>query len=382
MKVIVYPADDYGCGHHRMIWPATYLREAGYDVDVITTKDRRVSMQFTGDGQLVDVNISTDFDVIVFQRTTDFRLVQAVKWLRERGRTVVIDVDDDLSAIHPANPAFTFLDPHRAEHEVQYLLRHKMVDPRQAGPVLSGLKAKYTHSWTNLLEACRYASLVTVSTPGLRRRYGRNAVVLPNYLADHYYETEHEDSDLIGWPAALHSHPNDPAEVGHGLLRIVQDGGRFTTIGQNNTGIAHAFRLPAEPPCLPDVDILAWPAQIANLGIGIAPLADTRFNESKSWLKPLEMSAVGVPWVASPRTEYTNLHRLGAGLLAKDQRDWYRKLTMLRTDASARAELAQAGREVAAGLRLRDHAAEWWQAWELACAPRTPDQHPEPVGTY
>src|SRR5689334_24701002 len=43
----------------------------------------------------------------------------------------------------------------------------------------------------------------------------------------------------------------------------------------------------------------AWPRALSALGIGLAPLADSTFNRAKSWLKPLEMAAVGVPCVMS-----------------------------------------------------------------------------------
>lgn len=369
MKVICYPADNYGCGHHRIIWPATYLREAGYDVEVVTPDKRSVSLQFDK-GRLVHVDIDPSVDVVVFQRTTDFRIVQAVHWLREHGFTVVIDVDDDLAAIHPANPAFTFLNPHRAEHEVRDLIRTKQLNPQRAPMVLSSLQKQYTHSWEHLARACREASLVTFSTPALRTRYGRpeRQAVVRNYLADHYYEVDHTDSDLLGWPAALHSHPNDPAVLGNSVRRLVQqDGARFLTIGDND-GVAAAFGLTEEPEHVESASPQLWPAVISQLGVGIVPLADTRFNTGKSWLKGLELSAVGVPWVGSPRAEYHELHRLGAGLLAKDQRDWQKLLYRLLHSPDYRAELAGRGRETAEKLRLRDHAELWWLAWEKARA--------------
>jgi hypothetical protein len=103
-----------------------------------------------------------------------------------------------------------------------------------------------------------------------------------------------------------------------------------------------------------------WPRAVASVGVGIAPLADTKFNRSKSWLKPLEMSATGVPWVASPRAEYVRLHALGAGVLADRPRVWYRELKRLRSRLR-RNELSEAG-VWWPGLRLRDSAWRWHEA--------------------
>lgn len=334
MRVVVYPSDSYGCGSFRMIWPGQHLAAAGHDVDVVQTKDRRVRLVMTDD-TVTDVHV--DADVVVLQRITHAYMAQAVGVMRAKGITVVVDVDDDLSSIHPSNPAWAMHRP-------------------GAG----------MHSWHNLAAACRDASLVTVSTPALLdvyARHGRGAV-LPNYLPDHYYGVSRVDSDVVGWPASFHSHPNDAEVVGGAVARLVDEGAEFVMRG-DSTGAGRAFGL-AEDPAGGGVPIEEWPAAVAELGVGIAPLADTRFNAAKSWLKPLEMSACGVPWVASPRAEYERLHKLGAGLLADRPRTWYRQVQRLRQSAAMREELSDAGRLVAAQLRLRDHAWRWAEAWSRA----------------
>jgi hypothetical protein len=179
-----------------------------------------------------------------------------------------------------------------------------------------------------------------------------------------YYGLPRHDSDVIGWPGSYHSHPNDPETVGGAIARLVDEDASFVMRG-DSTGAGRAFGLAADPPG-GAVPIEEWPRAVASLGVGIAPLADTKFNRSKSWLKPLEMSAAGVPWVASPRVEYERLHRLGAGVLADRPRAWYRELKRLRESPALRAELSEAGRVVAEHLRLRDHAWKWMDAWSRA----------------
>lgn len=352
MRVVVYPADRHGCGHHRLIWPVEILRAEGHDVHVVRQEDRKLRMHFRDD-VLHDVEIDESVDVVVFQRVTHAALADAVPIIRARGVSVVIDVDDDLSTIHPANPAWQALRPGST----------RFVDGRH--------DPSYQHSWRNLERACAAASLVTVTTPALTRRYALHGrgVIIPNYLADHYFGIVHDDSDIIGWPAALHSHPNDPEVVGNAIARLVAEGARFH-VTSVSPGLGAAFRLGSDdvaetlrvPVALED-----WPTAIAErIGIGIAPLADTEFNRAKSWLKPLEMAAVGVPWVGSPSDEYARLHALGCGVLARKPSDWYKILRSLRRDESRRRELSESGRAVADQLRLRDHAWRWLDAWEHA----------------
>ncbi|MFE6634645.1 hypothetical protein ACFVFT_15090 [Streptomyces tendae] len=348
MRTVVYPSDSFGCGSFRAIWPGQHLAAAGHDVEVVGPTDRRVRVVM--DGHTVK-DVLVDADIVVLQRVTHAYMAQAVGVMRAMGITVIVDVDDDLSSIHPSNPAWAVHRPG------------------------AGL-----HSWHNLALACRNASLVTVSTPALLDVYARHGRghVLPNYLPDMYYGIERIDSDVVGWPGSFHSHPNDPEVVGGAVARLVDEGAEFVMRG-DPAGAGRAFGLAQDPPG-GGVSVAEWPAAVAALGVGMAPLADTRFNAAKSWLKPLEMSACGVPWVASPRVEYRRLHELGAGVLADRPRTWYRELKRLRESAALRAELSEAGRAVAEGLRLRDHAWRWWEAWQRAVEIDRATPRPQPVG--
>lgn len=319
-----------------MIWCGQLLAAAGHDVTVVEQDRRRVRLVLEGH-TVKDVLVDDGVDVVVMQRTTHAFMAQAVSVMRSKGVAVVVDVDDDLSSIHPSNPAWAVHRPGR-------------------GP----------HSWHNLAQACRDATLVTVSTPALLDVYARHGRghVLPNYLPDQYYGLPREDSDVIGWPGSFHSHPNDPEVVGGAVARLVDEGASFVMRG-DSSGAGKAFGLAADPPG-GGVSIEEWPRAVASLGIGIAPLADTKFNMSKSWLKCAEMSACGVPWVASPRAEYQRLHAMGAGVLADRPRTWYRELKRLRESAALRQELSEAGRAVAEQLRLSQNAWRWAEAWEKA----------------
>ena len=332
-----------------MVWAAEHLRSQGHDVEVIRPKERKLAL-VTRDDHVTDVQWKTPKpDVIVFQRITHPWLAQAVPVLRGQGIAVVVDVDDDLTSLHPRNPVYASLHP-------------------KSGVLSDGGKK---HSWTCLTDACRAATLVTVSTPGLLPVYaahGRGRVIR-NVLPESYFGVPREDSDLIGWPAALVSHPDDPSACGGAVARLVSDGADFRVLG-DSTGCGAAFGLTRDPAGLGPraIALEDWPEQIARLGIGIAPLADTKFNRSKSYLKPLELAAVGVPCVMSPSEEYTRLNGLGVGLLAGRARSWYSQVNMLRNDKKARQQLSDQGREAVDGLRVVKESWRWAEAWADALA--------------
>lgn len=347
MKVVLYPADDQGCGAFRMTWPGRILAAAGHNVVVRPPKERDLKLRMDGE-RVVEVLGLDDVDVVVFQRLTHSWMAQAVRKLRERGIAVVVDVDDDLTTIHPRNPAYAAMHPSKEGKKIDGEIRR--------------------HSWTNLSMACRDATLVTTSTPALLEVYARHGRghVIYNYLPDHYYGLPRADNDAVGWPAALVSHPDDPSAVCGSVARYVADGGTFRVVS-DPMGVGAAFGLQGAVQGLSDnVPLMDWPKAVAGIGIGIAPLSDTRFNRCKSWLKPLELSACGVPWVGSPRAEYERLNRMGAGVLADTSRRWYRELSRLSRSPELRAEMSEAGRSVAESLRMEQNAWRWLDAWSRA----------------
>ena len=344
MKIYVFPADTSGCGYYRLIWPAEVLQARGHDVTIIVPKQRDQMLQGKMQGdQMVDVKIPSDADVIVFQRITHRHLVQAVSLIRRRGIAVVVDMDDDLTCIHPANPAFAALHPNNGNRD---------------------------HSWENTMRACEAATMVTVSTPALINRYAKKAAgrVLYNMIPERFLDVPHVDSPVVGWGGSVHSHPTDLQVMGPTIAQHIQRGGKFMIAGPilgayEALGVSKTQTIEST-----DVikDIYAWPLAVSSIGIGVAPLADTRFNSAKSWLKMLEYAAVGVPCIGSPRDEYIRLHKRGVGLLAKNSTEWRQRINALVKSDELRLEMAEAGREATRELTIERNAELWLEAWNDA----------------
>lgn len=345
VKIYVYPADEAGCGLHRIIWPALTLKGRGYDITIVSPQARSNFMQghLNRDGKLVDVTVPKDADVIVLQRITHRHLVDAIPIIRKRGIAVVIDMDDDLASVDPRNPAFALMHPKN--------------------------KKQPDHSWIFAQRACDVATLVTVSTPSLLERYGKHGRghVLFNCIPERYLRMEHVDSAQIGWAGSVHSHPDDLQQVGSAVSQVCRATGLpFRMVGPED-GVRAALGLDHDPDATGPLDPTeGWPKGVNSIGVGIAPLNDTIFNRSKSWLKPLEYAALGVPCVMSPSDEYLRLNGAGVGLIAQKPKQWRKHLINLTSSVDMRTELAERGRRVAAGMTIEGNAQRWWQAWELA----------------
>jgi hypothetical protein len=334
-----------------MIWPSHVLQGLDHDIEIVVPKDRSVQLTMKGD-EVVDASIPKDADVVVFQRTTHRGIPSLMDWCTAHGIATVLDIDDDLSSIHPTNPA-------AAAMHLKYLSGGKP-DRRESLKDVS-------HSWRHFETACKHATIVQCATPELAKLYGRwrPARVVRNYINNSYFIDSHVDSDIIGWPASLHSHPNDPQAMGTVMRDLIVDGAQFVAMSDPER-LPEAFGVRSPIKTISHTPLDQWPKVIADIGIGIIPLANSKFNRSKSWLKGLELCAVGVPWVASPRAEYQELFNLGTGLLAPAPRDWYMQLTLLRSSRAMREDLADSGRAVADTLSLDKNAWRYWEVWTEA----------------
>lgn len=347
MKIYVYPADQTGCGYYRLIWPAQSLAAAGIDVTVVTDKNSPHMFQakMVGRDQMIDVIMPPDADVVVLQRPTHKFLVQAIPLMRRKGVAVVIDMDDDLSAIDANNPAFSIMHPRLGSE----------------------------HSWQNVQEACESATLVTVSAPSLLNVYARRTAgdVLPNYVPRAF--TEYRPVELmpfVGWAGAIFSHPNDLQQMGPTISKVLREFGTFRLIGPGDrletvVGSTLADKIDV----VGKIEFLDWHKGLADhIGVGVAPTANTRFNRAKSWLKPLEYASVGVVPISSERVEYVRLQRdYGIGFIAPTTKDWYRTISQLLKNEGERVALSEMWRQVVVDhLTIERNAFKWLESWTRA----------------
>lgn len=340
MRVLVLPADVTGCGSYRLIWAAQHLQQQGYDVDIQWPNTESGLEVHIKDDEVIDVIVPGGADVVVLQRVAHDLHSRAVAVMRRKGVAVVIDMDDDLTCIHRQN--------------VGYASYH----PRSNTP----------YSWKNAELACRTATYVTLSTKTLLNVYAKHGrgYVIDNYVPERYLDIEVEKVDAFGWAGTTLSHPADLQVCGRAVQDLINDGLNFRVVGPPSN-VKAALKLSQPPENTGIVPMEFWARENARLQVAIAPLEMSPFNSSKSRLKLAEASAVGVPWVASPRTEYRRFHQeSGGGLLAEKPKDWYKEVKRLMEDESLRKDLSERGREFMRTQTIEINSWRWLEAWETA----------------
>lgn len=351
IRVALFAADEQACGFFRIREPARALLQAGGELE-ISVRDRigSVAQRRDPDGSLhIDrLTHEPDFDVAVFQRPFARQVAEAIPALQQAGVAVVVDMDDDASALPGQHPSFPRLHPRWSPD----------------------------HNWRHAETACQAADLVTVSTPPLAGRYAPHGRVriLPNCVPESWLtstadlQAKHrkraDGPVVVGWTGAYVVHAGD--------LEVTRGGVARGLIGHHAVLRVVDHREAAAELAVPDdqVDVVGWQQigpdyrqLVAGLDVGIAPLADHRFNEAKSALRGLEYAACGVPFVASPTAEYRQLAAMGAGLLAAKPKAWTAQLRRLLTSEGLRAELAGQGLGVARQMTFEACAWRWAEAW-------------------
>lgn len=217
------------------------------------------------------------------------------------------------------------------------------------------------------------SDLVTVSVPHLAEQYRQHTdapiVVLPNTVDEVLLEVPQRRRDRgerlrIGW-AGSSTHDVDMRRCVEGIrYGLRKTGGQLVLMGADYRPL---FRQP-------DAEYHLWKKQIdeyylvlSTFHVALAPLADDLFNRSKSPLKALEASALGIPVVASDAGPYRDFVIDGeTGFLCRTDDDWMRALRTLDADEDLRQAMGAAARARAAEFTTQLWAPRWIDTYREA----------------
>jgi len=99
-----------------------------------------------------------------------------------------------------------------------------------------------------------------------------------------------------------------------------------------------------------------------RIQIGLAPLLETPFNRGKSWIKFLDIAAMGGVGIYSRRAPYTGIveHGIDGLLVGDDPSEWRVALEQLLADPAATQVMAERARQKASGLAGKERCALFW----------------------
>ncbi|MFB9924861.1 hypothetical protein ACFORO_25835 [Amycolatopsis halotolerans] len=328
MKIFGWLADRSGCGYYRLMLPGAELAKRGHDVML--------------DGALPAAAKSGECDVVIGQRTCNEGASVTWQKIARAGHTkLVFETDDLLSAVDPSNRA-----------------AHRFYDAETV---------RRYH------ENMAVADVITVTTDRLAehaRTVNPTAAihVLPNMIPAWLLGHERPSAgDLvtIGWRGGL-SHGRDFGELAKPLRRFLQHPSNRDRVEFHAMGAPYHERVATRHG---RTRWTGWHEAVGDFlravdfDVAVIPLRPSVFNEAKSDLALVEMSALGIPsivsvWPGSPYTAHA-----AAGPVARFAGDWAEHLHDLVNDAEAREQLGKQAREWAAGRTIEGNAYRWEEAY-------------------
>ena len=354
MKVLLLAADNGGCAKYRVHEPARVTKDS---VEVEVSNDLPVVATRNMSTGLVDVHeIHTDADLIVFQRPLDNSMPAAIIQARKQGIATAVEMDDDLDATHVKNTSYKYF--HQSES--------------------TGIK------WFK--NAVRASDYIIASTPALLHKYAPegNGMVIRNCVPESIFDItpRYERSgamDIVGWSGTIATHPTDlvvtKGAIGQVLAERMKQGRPvgMSVVG-DPLGVDMHLRLPrgieVQSPGWLGLDEY-YEGLASSMDVGIVPLEDSLFNRAKSYLKGMEMAALGIPFVASSVYEYQVFESYGVGRVASSPGEWRRNLGRLMDNPDRAVSLAKDYRDKIREEYTYEHNADLWlQAWDSAIKAR------------
>lgn len=324
MKLYGWSASDTdGCYEYRIRQPLTALRNLGHATD-FGTKYARGPLGTFGH----------DCDVFIGQRVAKddaSEFWQSLARRPDRPR-MVYELDDDLFSVPPGNPAHEYFKLPRVRQNIAANIR---------------CADRVTVSTSPLADVVRQVD------PGADVRVIPNSV--PSWLTrwarpDRWDQTP-EWPLTIGWAGSA-THAMDWAIAAAQVSRFVRrrDDVELHMVGANY--------LPDLARHTPWSEKYADYIKSIDFDIGLAPLRDTRFNASKSDLRVLELSALGIPCVASAVGPYVDT----PARLVRHDHDWGSHLWRLTESSALRQDFAALAREWARARTIERVAPLWLDA--------------------
>lgn len=212
----------------------------------------------------------------------------------------------------------------------------------------------YADAYLPMMQGMLDADLLSASTPRLcdyLRTFNPKTTLLPNYLNDHIWRvrppkpvTDKGAPVIIGYIGS-NTHQVDLELIGPALLEILKRFGDRVLLkiwGPRPPEILQQ-QLNVQQVPLALYDYAAYANYLSEeiCDIAIAPLEDHPFNRSKSSLKYLEYSALGLAGVYSKLPPYEEIIKQGEnGYLATSPQEWSEKLSQLIEDPDLRYEMS------------------------------------------
>lgn len=315
-RIYMNSFDDWGCGHYRAKLPVlncySDMREKG--VNLILERELHSNECY--------------YDAYILHRCPVENSIFFMQTIQKNGKKFVLEIDDDIFNIPEWMPSDEYKNP----------------------------------KWS-LKRAVDMCDEIWAATPTLAATFNKpeKTYVLPNLVdCNSFLESQpHTDQIRILWMGSMW-HDRDIDQLTNPVIRIIKEFGdkvQFLFWGCLPTAFADYNRIPGQNMAvltqkkdfgasliyLEGLPFKFYYDRLIKLGpcIGLAPLYDCTFNDSKSNLKYLEYTMAGAATIACDLLPYKCIENEVDGLLVEphDENGWYEAIKRMIEDNDLRNKL-------------------------------------------
>lgn len=375
MKILGIERDSSACNYYRVQSPLINLNKQGL-AECILIPEREL-----GNDRAVDLALNSD--IIIFQRPHTEAWYNFIKTCQKYGKTIVSDYDDDPFNCSPLNPFYQYIGTEPVlytwpDGSKDWLWSEDMVSAK--GNRIFNIERNINYRDMFRLNF-KKSDLVTCTTDQLREEFIKinpNVAVLPNLIDPTFYPRSPEfvkREIRIGWQGG-YSHYEDLYFIVPVIKKILEkhDNVKFVYFGDyrfldmfktcNQNQLEHQSWM--------SHDVYPHMLTLLNLDIGICPIIDNRFNRTKSAIKWMEYSMVGMATVASNIPPYSTVIEDGktALLCSQSQNEWFDAIDKLIMDPKFRLRMSKmAFSNVFLDHNIDTKAHMWIDAYEKVLRP-------------
>lgn len=298
------PLQPNGCAWYRCMLPMKELEKHGWATGI----GFPAFSPEHGFGLLIpDSKAIHGWEIVVLKLMMLDRFVEEIPKAQALGQKIVIDIDDHHAGLEKTNMAYAATDP--------------KTNPR--------------NNREHYFKTMELADALITSTPFLEKYYrekypNKPIFTVRNAVDPQYFKFRKDKSDnwpVLGWVGATPWRSNDLETLNPFVGEFLNDKKwRFHHSGhilnaptvEEQLGVPH--NLFTSEPMQP---ILTYGEMFKRIDIGIVPLNNVEFNLAKSFIKGLEYTAAGVPWIATDLEEYSYINKeFGIGRVASTKDEW------------------------------------------------------------
>lgn len=313
MKIVYFfadPPDNIASSGWRCLIPAQALNRTGRHAA------RSLPLKQFSQQSPAAVEACTWADTIVVEKYLCCSTLEAAAHWKQQGKTVVVDLDSAIDLMRPDHPTYAYWMLGRKAPNGQagdWITPAPIVQFKEGLSLIDGVTTASQRLAGDWLQ--HSPSQYLASYPDLRRYEN-----IPQ-------ELKPQKTITLGWVArdtSVRTLAQSGALAALQNLCKARPYVRIAIFGKSRQAFSR-FELPADRfRFIPDYSFELAPRQIAQIDIGLAPLA-TPYDDRRDWRDVLEYMLLRIPWIASESPAYADLRPYGWHVQNRES-TWHRLL--------------------------------------------------------